>query len=284
MKSSVDCLPCFFRQVIDTSRLITRDENIIKDIVNRVIKFLSNVNYDRTPPDISRDVYRIISEVTGCSDPYREIKRSSNEKVLKLYDGFKKAAESRKDPVAFAIKLAVAGNIMDYGSGVRFDLDRSISETLDSSFAIDDYNEFVKCLKGSRMLLYLGDNAGEIVFDRLFIEELIKAYGLEVYYAVRGGPIINDVTMEDARQVGMQSACSVIDNGFDAPGVIISRCSGQFREIYEKADILLSKGQGNYETLEDGAGKNIFFLLKIKCPFVAKHLNRREGEMVFLKK
>lgn len=261
----------------------TSDEKIHKRAVDRVMAFMIESDYQCSPPEISWHVYKIINEVTGNRDPYKAIKSEYNQLALKIYPCLKKTINDSADPLSTAIRLAIAGNVIDFGSGVKFNLDETIRETLVKPFAVYDYEKFTESLSTAGMLLYLGDNAGEIVFDKLLVEEITGKYNLKVCYAVKSEPIINDATVEDAREAGMAEVAEVIENGQGAPGTVLDLCSGKFLEVYNNADVIISKGQGNYETLDGEKEKNIFFLLKVKCAIITRHLKTKQGDMVFQK-
>ncbi len=289
MKTYLDCFPCFLRQALDTARLSTNDEKIQRLALIEVMKFLVNFfqkNPDEifTPPHITRHIYRIIKEVTDCKDPYHDIKVKYNEIALNMYLDLKNIVKNSSDPLLTAIRLAIAGNIIDFGAtGGEFDLENTLKEVLTKEFAICDYDLFCESLKIAKTLLYLGDNAGEIVFDKILIEEILKKHNLKVYYAVKGESVINDATIEDAKQVKMNDVAEVITTGSDAPGVILNLCSEEFLKIYNNADMIISKGQGNYETLSEESKKSIFFLLKVKCATVARHLKVKVGNIILKK-
>jgi len=275
------------RQALDAARLSTNDEKthsiILKQVMFFLLDFFQSDSLDNslTPPELARHVYRIIKEITKCEDPYHEIKVKYNQIVLKMYSKLKNRVENSSDPLFVAIRFAIAGNIIDFGANSgKFDLEATLKEALTLEFAVCDYDVFCDNLKVAKTLLYLGDNAGEIVFDKLLIEEILKKYKLKVYYAVKSEPVINDATKEDAMQVKMNDVAEVIDSGSDAPGTILNLCSEKFLKIYNNADIIISKGQGNYEALSEENKKEIFFLLKAKCALIARHLGVKIGDMV----
>jgi len=241
---------------------------------------LINLSLDTSPPQIAQVVYRTIKAVTGNGDPYAETKKRQNELALSFYPEFKEMTRTSKDPLLFALKLAIAGNIIDLGVQREVtDLRGEIFEALSAPLSVNDYDAFKKNINNSKLILYLGDNAGEIVFDRILIEELNKIDKLKIIFAVREKPIINDATLEDAKFVGMDRQAEVISNGSDAPATILSECSAEFINLFQKADMVIAKGQGNYESLSD-ENKNVFFLLKVKCPIVANHLNADVGDAI----
>jgi len=278
MKSYLDCYPCFFKQAIKTSRMITSDEKKIWQILNEVSLSLPDVPFGATPPEIGREVYRIISKRTGIKDPYRKIKEKCTRQALSLYPELKKLINSAEDRLMTAVRISIAGNIIDYGANFDFDLKKDIGTILSQDFSINHYQEFCEALDKARKILYLADNAGETVFDRLLIEEINRP----VIYVVRAHPIINDATREDALLAGIDKVADIVSSGCDAPGNILKFCSDKFLSIYRSADLIISKGQGNYEGLSDEE-RPIFFLLRAKCHVIASDIGINEESIVLMK-
>jgi len=282
MKIYLDCYPCFLEQALKTLRFIQISEEKQKEIIREVAGILAKLNPGENPAEIGGKVYSLIQKKTGVHDPFKEIKRECNEILLRFYPEIKKKVEENKNPLLYALKMAACGNIIDYGIGGRnVDIKKVISSAAEEKFGICEYENFRKDLNKAKLILFLGDNAGEIVFDRILIEELKKNWnGGKIVYAVRESPIINDALMEDAEMVGLTEICTVISSGCSTPGTIIKLCSQKFLEIYEGSDLIISKGQGNYESMEGEKGKNIYFILKAKCEVVAKHLQCNTGDLV----
>lgn len=278
MKSYLDCYPCFFTQAIRTSRMITSDEKKIWQILNEVSLSLPEIHFGATPPEIGREVYRIISKRTGIKDPYRKIKEKCTRQALSFYPELKKLINSSEDRLMTAIRISIAGNIIDFGANFDFDLKKDVGTILSQDFSINHYREFCEALDKARKVLYLADNAGETVFDRFLIEEINKP----VIYVVRAHPIINDATREDALLAGIDKVAEIVSSGCDAPGNILKFCSDEFLKIYRSADLIISKGQGNYEGLSD-EDRPIFFLLKTKCHVIARDIGIDEGSIVLMK-
>lgn len=278
MKSYLDCYPCFFTQAIRTSRMITSDEKKIWQILNEVSLSLPEIHFGATPPEIGREVYRIISKRTGIKDPYRKIKEKCTRQALSLCPELKKLMNSSKDRLMTAIRISIAGNIIDFGANFDFDLKKDVGTILSQDFSVNHYREFCEALDKARKILYLADNAGETVFDRFLIEEINKP----VIYVVRARPIINDATREDALLAGIDKVAEIVSSGCDAPGNILKFCSDEFLKIYRSADLIISKGQGNYEGLSD-EDRPIFFLLKAKCHVIARDIGIDEGSIVLMK-
>ena len=280
MKTYVDCIPCFLRQALEAARATTDDENIHRQVLNSVASLIPTLSLNITPPEVGQQVYRIVGDITGNKDPFRKMKGQANQLALSLYPRLKKAVADSDDPLLTACKLAIAGNSIDLGPGPSYgDLNCIVEAALASPLSIDDYHEFRDSVNNRQRILYLGDNAGEIVFDRILIEELRQIKALDIDFVVREKPIINDATLSDAISVGMDKVARIISSGSDAPGTILSQCSPQMLTLYHSADIIIAKGQGNYESL-NGEQKNIFFFLKAKCPLVARLLGVSVGDTI----
>jgi len=278
MKTYLDCYPCFFSQTIKTSRMITSDDRKIREILDAVSLFLPKVSFEASPPEIGREVYRIISDITGVEDPYQEIKERCTEHALSIYPKLKRIIESSDDRLMTAVRLAIAGNVIDFGANANFDLKKDIEMILSQDFAINHYKEFREKLDKAKKILYLADNAGETVFDRLLIEKIRKP----VIYAVREKAVINDAVRKDALDAGLDEVAEIISSGTDAPGTILNLCSEEFLKIYRSSDLIISKGQGNYEGLSE-ENHPVFFLLKVKCPVIARDIGVKNGSIIFMK-
>ena len=278
MRAFLDCYPCFFIQTLRTARMVTSDEKTILQILHEVSTTLPQIPFNVTPPEIGREVYRIISRMTGVEDPYKEVKDRCIREALSLYPELKRLVESSEDRLMTAIRLAIAGNVIDFGTDSSFDLTEELETILSQDFAVDNSQEFREALKHARNVLYLADNAGETVFDRLLIEEMDKP----VIYVVREKPIINDATREDALLSGLDKVSEITSSGCDTPGTILKFCSDEFLETYRSANLIISKGQGNYEALSDEK-RPLFFLLKAKCQVVARDLGVKNGSIILAK-
>lgn len=275
MKTYLDCLPCFLSQALRAARIATDDENKIKKVLDEVGMMLVNIPLESTPPESGRLIYHKINEITGNSDPYREIKDRSTKKALSLYSSLKSHIEKSDDRLLTAIRIAIAGNVIDFGPSRAFDIEKEIAESLKKVFAICDYHRFRDYLDEALEILYFGDNAGECVFDKILIEEMKKP----VTYVVRDVPIINDATYEDAVQAGIDKVATILSSGTDAPGTILKICSAEFKEVYNNSKFIISKGQGNYEALSNES-RPIFFLFKAKCHVIANDIGVDEDDMV----
>lgn len=282
MKIFLDCIPCFVRQGLDSAKLATDDEQIHEQVVRKTLRLAADLDMSQSPPAIGQKIHRLIRKLIGNSDPYHQIKKQFNNLALKLYPELEKRVKGSDDPFTTAVRLAIAGNIIDFGvktSLAESDVAKTIEESLTANMDETQIQEFKHAASDAKKILYLADNAGEIVLDRLLIEQLPLE---KITVVVKGEPVINDATMEDAKAAGLTNIVDVIDNGSDAPGTILETCSQAFRDRFEDADLVIAKGQGNYETLSD-VHKNIFFILKAKCPVIARDLGCEIGEMILRK-
>src|SRR4030042_610417 len=226
MRTHLDCFPCFLRQALEASRMATNNEEIQRKVLNSVLSILSNISIYANPPEIAHLVHLRVKSITGNFDPYREIKKKQNEIVLQYESILSSQIAEMSDSLKAAMMFSAAGNAIDLAPNCPIqDIYKRYMEIISKGFAWDDYELFLKKLTRSKSLLYLGDNAGEIVWDKILIEELVETFDVDITYAVRGFPIINDVTMEDAHFVGLDKVVKVVSNGFDAPGTLIDRCS-----------------------------------------------------------
>jgi damage-control phosphatase, subfamily I len=279
MKAYLDCYPCFFVQTLRTMRLITSDEEEIWRVLKAVSSYLPHLSFDSTPPEIGREVYRIISDMTGVEDPYHDIKQACTRQALRLYPEVKKKVKKAENSLMAAVRAAIAGNIIDFGTHTEFDIEKDLGKIFSQDFAINDFGKFSNLVKKSDRIVYLADNAGETVFDRILIEEM----EVPVLYAVRDKPVINDAVLKDAVEAGIDRVAEIMSSGSDAPGTVLKYCSPEFLRILNKAPLIISKGQGNYEALSD-LDKPLFFLLKAKCPVIARDIGVEEGSIILMGK
>ncbi|MFH1858126.1 MAG: ARMT1-like domain-containing protein [Candidatus Omnitrophota bacterium] len=283
MRTYFDCIPCFVNQALQAVRTVTDDEGIQEQVLRSVLRAVEKMDLRQSPPAMGQTIHRLIREVTGNIDPYREHKRKWNRFVLNLLPELRLRVETSSDPFQTAVRLAIAGNIIDSASNHEIDeqrvissVDRALLAPLDEDAVVALYGELVS----AQRILYLADNAGEIVFDRLLIEQLPME---RVTLAVKGAPVINDATLEDAEQAGMTELVRVISNGSDAPGTMLEQCSVEFRQEFKCSDVVIAKGQANYETLNDSV-QNLFFVLMAKCPVIARDIGCRRESLVVIQK
>jgi len=281
MNTSIDCIPCFVRQALEAARFATDDPAIHEQVLRDVMALSSKLDLHLPPPAVGRQIHRRIRELTGRHDPYRNAKDRYNTMALELMPQLRQRVAAAGDPFLLAVRFAIAGNIIDLG--VKSDIgDQTILESIDNVLDgrfVGNIEAFRQAVAHARSILYLADNAGEIVLDRLLIEQLPLD---RTTVAVRGGPVINDATIEDARAAGLEQLVEVIDNGCDVPGTILSECSQEFRRKFKQASLIISKGQGNFETLCD-EDYPLFFLFKVKCPVIAEKTGFAVGTQALLR-
>lgn len=263
------------QQTLRAGRLATKDEAKIKQLLDETGDLIKRIPMDKTPAEVGEVIYAKVREVTGINDPYKEIKASSIAEAKVMVPTLKSILERSENRLLTAIRMAIAGNIIDFGMSKKFNLTEDVYHILGQDFAFFDFMEFQKELQKAETILYIGDNAGESVFDRILIEEM----GKKTFYAVREVPVINDVVIEDAIASDLGDVAEIISSGSHAPGTILSTCSPEFNQLFKKADLIISKGQGNYEGLSDEK-RSIFFMLKAKCPVIARDLGVNENDIV----
>jgi uncharacterized protein with ATP-grasp and redox domains len=282
MRTYFDCIACSVRQVLDSVRMISDDESVHERVIRELLAMWQRVDMRQSPPAMAQQIHRLVRQITGVRDPYLEVKNRYNEFALGLYPELRERVERSPDPFETAVRLAIAGNIIDFGVNSNIEqhtvheaIMRSLTEPLD----LDALAALKQAIGRAKDILFLGDNTGEIVLDRLLLERMPRE---KVTYVVRGGPILNDALMADAEVAGLTDIVEVIDNGSDAPGTIPETCSESFCRRFEGADLIIAKGQGNFETMND-TPKNAFFLLRPKCAVLARHLNCQLGRLLILR-
>ena len=285
MRTYLDCIPCFFKQALYTADCAGADEQTKKKIIDDVAKLIPHIPLGTPPPQTARIIYHIIRTHTNSIDPFGQLKKESNKRALDIYPFLKNTVKKSPDKLLTAIQIAIAGNIIDYGAKHSLDMEKELDNILNGSFAVANqdifhYAQFKADLEKSQTILYLADNAGELVFDRILMEQISPTKNITV--AVKDKPAINDALMADATQCGIHAIAEVISNGYDAPGTILKYCSDKFLSAFHNADMIISKGQGNFETLSDEKAP-IYFLFKVKCPVVANHINAPVNSMVLKK-
>jgi uncharacterized protein with ATP-grasp and redox domains len=275
MRTYLDCYPCFLRQALDAARYAGADDDRQRAILGLVLDTLRSLDPAITPPEIGDAVHRIVREETRGGDPYARAKAEATQRALALYPRLKAMVAETAEPLQVAVRLAIAGNIIDLAPSSSYDLWATVERVLDQPLAFDHSRAFAQALSSTDELLYLADNAGETVFDRVLIESL----DVPVVYAVKGGPVLNDATLDDAVSAGLDRVAKVVSTGSDAPGTVLRLCSAEFHRRYNEAQMIVAKGQANYETLS-GEGERLFFLLQTKCRVIAEDVGAPQGSIV----
>jgi uncharacterized protein with ATP-grasp and redox domains len=277
MKVHLDCFPCFLKQSLIALRLGTNDRVLQEQIIKELLYDIKSCDTSKPPAYTTTFLHRKIRKMLG-NDPFKRIKSEYNQIALKLYPSLKDIINKSNDPLWTATRLAIAGNVIDFGIFTSVDIEGTIEKALGNELAVDNYNSYKQSINNVEEILYLLDNAGEILFDRLLIETLVD-YKKGVVAVVKGSPVINDATMEDANEIGLTKICNVIDNGSDAVGTILDWTSKEFRDVFQKSQLIISKGQGNFETLV-GTKKKIYFLFQSKCDVVSREQGLQAGSML----
>ncbi len=271
MKSALECIPCMVGHVLQVSGMVTDCPDTRKKIVKKTMARIADIDFDSSPPEMARTLHQIIRDITGVDDPYRGLKDKSTEIALELLPELEKIVKNATDKFETIVRLVIAGNIIDFGADSNFKLSTAkdrVMEVLSMPLNLDAVKKLEAKINAAQNILYLCDNCGEAVIDRL----LIQPYRDKITIAVRGGAILNDVTRREAELSGLYGLAPLIDSGDRTPGTVIKFANPVFREAFENADLIISKGQGNYETLSD-TDRPVCFLLRVKCPEVAKNLS-----------
>ncbi len=272
-----ECYFCINKTVEKLIQKFNPSAEIAEDFVFSVNKLLGN-EWNTTNPHLATKIHRLAREKLNINDLYREEKFQANQLLLEHYHEWKLLIANSRNPFQMAAKLAVIGNIIDYGAhSVNEDILTQIKSLTSNELAVDNTTELFDRIKSADSILYLGDNAGEIVFDKLFVEIMDHP---NITFVVRGHPVINDITIEDVKQVGIDKMCKIITNGYDAPSTLLEHCSDEFMQAYNSADLIISKGQGNFEGLMNEKRDNLFFMLMAKCDPIASMLNVNKGDML----
>lgn len=276
MKLYLDCIQCVFRQVLQAARFCGADETTQERLLRKTMAILQRHDWDCSPMELAQPVLEMVKAETGVDDPYLEVKRQGNREAQGHTGHVIEMIEAAEDPVNVALKAAIGGNIIDYGAQASFDLDETMDRVFKMEFALNDEKSLLEALRDAESIAYLGDNAGEIVFDKLLLETVGRIYGPKrVIFVVRDEPLLNDALLEDAREVGLSDV-----PGFEVVGMPPRLPVQGDRHVplwdrISACDVIISKGQGNYEGFSSIPG--IFFLLMAKCDLIARDINSRTG-------
>jgi len=276
MNISLDCIPCIVNSFLRLLQSGIVPDAAQEPAMRRLLDFLAGADYRQSAPALGRAMHRMIREVLQNPDPYKEIKEEFNTMMLGLYGDLKKMVQQADDPFDMAMRLAIAGNVIDFGPQRQLDVMDTIQRVVHADLAIDDSPQLRRDVQSASTVLYVGDNCGEIVTDKLFIEVMNHP---AVYFAVRGGPVLNDATVDDAANIGMKQLAKVVTTGDNAPGAVWETASDDFKELLLTADVVIAKGQGNLEGLID-VKHTIYFLLVTKCDLIAHRVGAKTGDFI----
>ena len=277
MKTQFEGIPCIVNSYLRLVETGVIPESRQEAILRQLLQYLSQVDYNQSPPMMGRVLQRMIRESLQDPDPYHQIKEKYNRMMLELYPSFQEIVTNSKDPFDSAMRLAVAGNVIDFGAKYQFDVMDTIRSVMDKKLAIDDSRSLRDDLEHAQTLLYIGDNCGEIVLDKLFLETVEVP---QKYFVVRESPVLNDITLDDAKMTGIDKVAKVITTGDDSPGAVWETASKEFKDHFINADIVISKGQGNLEGLIDVPHDHVYFLLVTKCDLIGERIGTRNGDFV----
>ena len=282
MKIHPDCRPCILKQMETTARAAGADEDTLRKVADIGVSELDRVWADHlSPPAVSTPLYHLTGRMCGVEDPFLAMKIHYTREALKLLPKLQSLVHKASDPLDTAVRISIAGNIIDFGTGEHwgdFDLEETLIEFLEKPLFEDDIPEMRRRVSEAQTVLYIGDNAGETVFDRPLLKMLA---GAEVTYAAKEGAIINDATVADATLAGIHLHARLMSSGSSTPGTILEECSDQFRDIFDSADVIIAKGQANFETLTElPPDSRIFMLFTVKCPVAEQHLGASMGDMI----
>ncbi len=285
MLVSESCIACILNQVERVAKIHRMGREETLSLIRRIVKFLGDKDWDVPPPVLAEGVYRIISEFLGRDDPYAEIKEFYTKSLLRIYRDLVARVKASDNPLKTALLLSTVGNSIDFGAEEKYELKAEdvFKYMEEASFSRDHSEEFFGELEASKSLVVIGDNAGETVLDRVFMEMLLGVLpGIKIFYITRGRPVINDATKRDAEMAGIGEVAEIVSDGNGIPGFVPERASKEAKELFYGPSTVLSKGQGNFETLSH-VDRKVYMAFRVKCEPVAEHLGLPKGSYVFMK-
>ena len=275
------CVTCIINQSVKVADAINADDDLRYELTSSVENMSKDFSFAQTPPEIASDVYEKMAAIANKSDLYDEVKALSTQKALSFVPALKKRLHNASDTLLIAVKIAVAGNVIDLAAEVEFDLAEELEKIFETDFAHNDFDTLKNELDNASSVVILGDNVGEHIFDYLLVETLQSLYPeTKFIYMVRGNPIINDVTLKEAKEAGFHKLCTLVDSGVNTPGFAYTRAHENAKKLFDEADLVISKGMGNYECLTPSHKANICFLLKVKCGVVASSIDAQIGDII----
>jgi uncharacterized protein with ATP-grasp and redox domains len=275
------CIGCIINQSIKVADAIHASPSLSNELTSTVTQMSKDFSYDDNPPEVASYVYEKMAQIANKTDLYDEVKKLSTKKARSFIPLLKDKLSTSENKLLTCTKIAVAGNVIDLAAAVEFDLEEELEKIFDTHFAYNDFEMLKEKLTTAKTVLVIGDNVGEHIFDYMFIETLKELYpDVDYSYMVRGNPIINDVTMREAKEAGFDKLCELVDSGVNTPGFTYNRANSRSKKLFDSVDLVISKGMGNYECLSPSHRKNICFLLKVKCDVVASSLKKEVGDIV----
>ncbi len=281
MKIDPACVECILTQSQRVCDAIGADKTLESKILLTAKEMSKDFSFLQSPPEVATPLYEKMAELAEKKDLYDEVKRVSTLKALSFVPHLKNEIKNSAEPLFTATKIAVAGNVIDLAAEVEFDLHEELEKIFHTDFSVNDFEALKEKLSKASTLLYVADDAGEHIFDKIYIQTITSLFPkLEITYMTRGNAIINDVTLEEAKEAGFEEICHLMSSGVNTPGFVYSRANRASQELFDRADVIITKGMGNYECLSDYGRKNLFFLLKVKCNVVANSLDRDLGDII----
>ena len=282
MKTHEECFPCFERQASEACALCGMSAKVTADVLDAVRAKMRTFSLSHSPVAMAAEIHGLVRSAANGADPYEAIKQRSNRACQDAMPALSQWMTGAVNRLEMATKLAIAGNVIDYGAYSAIALSpsevtRAVQISVTEPLVGADFHQIRRLVDEARKVLYIGDNAGECFLDTFLLDELPCQ---KLTYVVRGGPILNDATEADARAAGIHERCEIIDTGDNAPGVLLERCSADFRRVFSEADLVIAKGQGNYESLSEVTGATRVFLTKVKCPVIARDMGFAKGRSV----
>jgi len=275
------CVECIINQSKRVASAIHADEKLSAEITKAVEEMAPSFSFNESPPEVASAVYEKMAKIAGKKDLYDEVKKLSTLKAQEFVPYLEKEVVNSDHPLLTATKVAVAGNVIDLAAEYAFDLNEELDKIFHTDFAVNDFAKLESKLAKANTLLYIADNAGEHIFDLIFVKTILSLYpDLKLTYMTRGNAIINDVTYEEAEEAGFSEVCELVSSGVNTPGFVYNRANEASQKLFDDADLILTKGMGNYECLSDVKRANLFFLLKVKCNVVARSIRKEVGDII----
>jgi len=282
MKASEKCTMCFFKQVEHTADMLKLKSKKREKLLSLVTKKLIKFDFNNPATVFGRTIYKAVSEVSGIKDPFKKEKIRTEKHLLKSDKIIHSNLAKAKDRLRVSAKMSCAANSIDFGAGKQPSVNKLLTQLKNVRLTVNHFSLFQDKLKKAKSILFIGDNCGEGLFDKIFIEEITRCFPkLKIFYAVRSAPVLNDMVLSDAKRIGLDKVAKVFSSGCDYPGIMLNKTSNPFKKVYSTADIIISKGQGNFEAFEDRK-KDIFYLFKVKCPAVSDYTSLKLGSLLFL--
>ena len=279
-----DCFVCLYNQALKVTKTLDCNEKSAFEVLKRGSEVISKLDLYQSPPEAASILYPEISKIVGKDDIYEEKKIESTKRAFDLTKLVLEKINSAENKVDAALRAAVLGNVIDFATEVMFDIEKEIDTIFEADFAIDDKKLFKEKLKNSKTLMVIGDNVGEHVFDKIMMEKFFDFNPkINIFYVTRGKPIINDVTVYDAKAIDIDEIAQIVDSGVDAPGFVFDRANEETKKLFNEVDLILAKGMGNFECMESLKDERVFFLFKVKCSVVADEIGKKIGDLICMK-